>query len=314
MTGKKRSLLGQLLKLALVLAAVGAAAFYLLTIPSGLPVASLPSHTADLANGEIMFHVGGCASCHATPAQEDKTRLGGGLELKTSFGVFRAPNISPDPVHGIGAWTELEFANAMLRGIGRNGQHLYPSFPYTSYQRMRLEDVRDLFAFIKTLPPDPTPSAQHELPFPFNLRRAVGLWKLLYLDGRNFTPDPTREAQLNRGAYLVEGPGHCAECHSPRDLLGGIPPSQRFAGGPDPEGKGWVPNITPHEDGLASWSANDIAYLLESGFTPDYDSVGSSMADVVANTAKLSAEDRAAMAAYLKSLPPRPGSKPAPEN
>ena len=310
MISKRRSVLGLLLKLVLVLAAAGGAAFYLITIPSGLPIASLPPHTADLANGQTMFHAGGCASCHATPAQDDKTRLGGGLALKTGFGVFLAPNISPDPEHGIGSWPELDFANAMLRGIGRHGEHLYPAFPYTSYQRMALEDVRDLFAFIKTLPPDPTPSAQHELLFPFNLRRALGLWKLLYLDGRTFVADPAREAQLNRGAYLVEGPGHCAECHSPRDILGGIRPDRRFAGGFDPEGKGWVPNITPHGDGLASWSANDIAYLLESGFTPEYDSVGSSMADVVANTGKLSAEDRAAMASYLKSLPPRPGSRP----
>lgn len=303
-------MLGLLLKLLLVLAFGGAAAFYLLTIPTGLPSKAFSQRTADLANGETMFHVGGCASCHATPGQDDKTRLGGGLALKTGFGTFRAPNISPDRQHGIGAWTEVEFANAMLRGIGRGGEHLYPAFPYTSYQRMALVDVRDLFAFIMTLPHDDTPSASHEVPFPFNVRRGLGLWKLLYLDGRTFVPDPTRDAQLNRGAYLVEGPGHCAECHSPRDILGGIAADRRFAGGPDPEGKGWVPNITPHEDGNASWSANDIAYLLESGFTPDFDSVGSSMADVVANTGKISAEDRMAMAAYLKSLPPRPGPRP----
>jgi len=294
----------------LVLLAIAGGALYALTIPSALPFTALPPHTVDLDNGKDLFHVGGCASCHATPAQEDRTRLGGGLALKTDFGTFRPPNISPDPRHGIGAWSELEFANAMLRGIGRGGEHLYPSFPYTSYQRMSLNDVRDLFAFTKTLPPDATPSAAHELPFPFNLRRALGLWKLLYLDGKTFVPDPSREAQLNRGAYLIEGPGHCAECHSPRDVLGGIQADRRFSGGPNPEGKGWVPNITPHPDGLASWSANDIAYLLESGFTPEYDSVGSSMADVVTNASKLSAGDRAAMAAYLKSLPPRPGKPP----
>lgn len=293
-----------------MLLAVAGGALYALSMPSPLPSTALAPRTADLANGQTLFHVGGCASCHATPQQDDRTRLGGGLALRTDFGTFRAPNISPDPQHGIGAWTELDFANAMLRGIGRGGEHLYPSFPYTSYQRMTLDDVRDLYAFMKTLPPDATSSAPHELPFPFNVRQALGFWKLLYLDGRRFVPDPTREAQLNRGAYLVEGPGHCVECHSPRDILGGIPADRRFAGGPDPEAKGWVPNITPHADGLASWSPNDIAYLLESGFTPDYDSVGSSMADVVANTSKLSAEDRAAMAAYLKSLPARPGARP----
>ncbi len=307
---KRRSFLTVLLRLLVTLIVIAGAALYLLTIPSVLSESELAPRTADLANGETMFHAGGCASCHATPGQEDKTRLGGGVALNTAFGTFRAPNISPDPQHGIGSWSEIEFVNAMLRGVGRNGEHLYPSFPYTSYQRMTVDDVRDLFAFMKTLPAVERPSEPHDLKFPFNVRRAVGLWKLLYMDGRTFQPDPTREAALNRGAYLVEGPGHCAECHSPRDSLGGIIPERRFAGGPDPEGKGWVPNITPHEDGLASWSANDIAYLLESGFTPDYDSVGSSMADVVANTSKLSAEDRAAIAAYLKSLPPRPGARP----
>jgi mono/diheme cytochrome c family protein len=174
---------------------------------------------------------------------------------------------------------------------------------------MALNDVRDLYAFLKTLPPDARPSEPHELSFPFNIRRGLGLWKLIYLDGKPFVPDPARSAEINRGAYLVEGPGHCAECHSPRDILGGIVPGRRFAGGPDAEGKGWVPNITPHADGLATWSAKDIAYLLQSGLNPDADSVGSTMAEVVANIAKLSDADRAAIAAYLKSLPPLPGRK-----
>jgi mono/diheme cytochrome c family protein len=294
----------------LALAVAGAAAFYVLTIPSLAVQGPLPARTADLANGETMFNVGGCAACHATPKQEDQKRLGGGLALATPFGTFKVPNISSDAKHGIGAWTEEEFANAMLRGVGRDGEHLYPSFPYTSYQRMALDDVRDLYAFLKTLPAEATPSEPHQLPFPFNVRRGLGLWKLLHLDGKSFAPDPARSAELNRGAYLVEGPGHCAECHSPRDLSGGIVAARRFAGGPDAEGKGWVPNITPHADGLAKWSARDIAWLLESGSNPDGDSVGSSMADVVINTGKLSPADRAAMAAYLKSLPPRPGKAP----
>jgi len=291
------------------LALAGAAAFYVLTIPSPAVTVPLPPRSADLANGETMFNIGGCASCHATPQQKDERRLGGGLALATPFGTFKVPNISADPTHGLGAWSEAAFINAMLRGIGRNGEHLYPAFPYTSYQRMALDDVRDLFAFLKTLPAEATPSDPHQLPFPFSVRRGLGLWKLLYLDGKPFTPDPARSAELNRGAYLVEGPGHCAECHSPRDLLGGIVTGRRFAGGPDAEGKAWVPNITPHADGIANWSAKDIAYLLKSGLTPEADSVGSNMADVVRNTAKLSDADRSAIAAHLKSLPPLPGRK-----
>jgi mono/diheme cytochrome c family protein len=296
--------------LLLALAVVGATAFYVLTIPTVAVTGPLPARTANLANGETMFYIGGCASCHAIPKQEDQRRLGGGLALATPFGTFKVPNISPDPKHGIGAWKEEAFANAMLRGVGRNGEHLYPSFPYTSYQRMALDDVRDLFAFLKTLPAETTPSEPHDLPFPFNVRRGLGLWKLLYLDGKPFAPDPAKSAELNRGAYLVEGPGHCAECHSPRDAFGGIVAQRRFSGGPDPEGKGWVPNITPHADGLAEWSAGDIAYLLETGLTREQDSVGSTMADVTLNTGKLQPADRAAMAAYLKSLPPSPGKPP----
>jgi mono/diheme cytochrome c family protein len=305
----------RLILLTLILLIVaGAGTFYVLTIPQPAVTGPLPPREANLANGETMFHIGGCAACHTTPRPGPKrkaepVRLGGGLALATAFGTFKVPNISPDPEHGIGAWSEEAFINAMLRGIGRNGEHLYPSFPYTSYQRMTLDDVRDLYAFLKTLPADARPSEPHALSFPFNIRRGLGLWKLLYLDGRPFPPDPGKSAEHNRGAYLVEGPGHCGECHSPRDVLGGIITGQRFAGGPDAEGKGWVPNITPHADGLATWSAKDIAYLLQSGSTPGGDSVGSNMADVVRNTAKLSDADRAAIAVYLKALPPRPGRK-----
>jgi mono/diheme cytochrome c family protein len=299
-----------LVALALLLVA-GVGLFYFVTMPKVAVTGALPQRKADLANGETMFNAGGCASCHATPKQEDTRRLGGGLALNTPFGRFYVPNLSSDADHGIGAWSEEAFVNAMLRGVGRNGEHLYPAFPFTSYQRMRLDDVRDLFAFLRSLPPDATPSRPHELPFPFNVRRGLGLWKLLYLDGNTFVPDPSRSAPLNRGAYLVEGPSHCAECHSGRDVLGGIIPEQRFAGGPDPEGKGFIPNITPGENGIGAWSEKDIAYLLETGMTPDYDSVGSSMADVVINTGKLPAQDREAIAAYLKSLPPRAGKAPA---
>jgi mono/diheme cytochrome c family protein len=302
----------RLVKVAATLLVAGGAAFYVLTMPTELPRDAWASLRApDLTNGETMFNAGGCASCHATPGEDDKRRLGGGLALKTAFGTFKVPNISPDPKSGIGAWSEPQFANAMLKGVGRNGEHLYPSFPYTSYQRMPLADVRDLFAFMKTLPGIDKPNEPHDLTFPFNIRRSLGGWKLLYLDGKTFAPDPAKSAELNRGAYLVEGPGHCAECHSGRSALGGIDPARRFAGGPDPEGKGYIPNLTPHADGLANWSAKDIAYLLRTGGLPEgAGEIGDSMGDVVKNTSKLTDADRAAMAAYLKSLQPRPGKRP----
>ena len=295
--------------IAVALAAVaGGGAFWLLTIPQTVPASALGPRAADLANGRTMFVAGGCSACHAVPGADDKTRLGGGLALKSPFGTFYAPNISPDRNDGIGAWGEADFVTAVTRGTSPDGRHYYPAFPYTSYQRMAIDDVRDLFAYLKTLPAVAGKARGHDLPFPFALRRGIGLWKLLYVDGKPFAPDLMKSALLDRGAYLVEGPGHCAECHSPRNVIGGVIAAQRFAGGPNPDGKGWVPNITQKD--LGDWSANDIAYLLETGQTPEGDSVGSSMAEVVRHTAELAPADRAAIAAYVKSLPPVEGPRP----
>jgi mono/diheme cytochrome c family protein len=295
------------LVLALVLGACGAAAFWFLTNPAMVSGSTLPSHTPNLDNGKTMFLTGGCASCHA-PNQEDKTRLGGDVALKSPFGTFYSPNISSDPADGIGRWSEANFITAMWKGTSPDGSHYYPAFPYTSYQRMKQADVRDLFAYLKTLPAVQGKVRDHDLPLPFRLRRSLGMWKLLFLDGLEFAPDPAKSQQWNRGAYLVNGPGHCAECHSPRNRLGGIIASQRFAGGPDPEGSdGQVPNIT--QAGIGDYSEQDIARVLASGDLPNGDSVGGRMRAVVRNTSELPAEDRAAMAAYVKSLPPVEGSK-----
>jgi mono/diheme cytochrome c family protein len=291
----------------IVLIIVAAAALWLLTIPTSVPADALTPRNADLANGRTMFWAGGCASCHATPRQQDKTRLGGGLALKSRFGTFYVPNISPDPHDGIGGWSEAQFVSAMIKGTADDG-HLYPAFPYTSYAHMRLEDIRDLFAFLRTLPAVQSSVPDHDLPFPFSLRRALGLWKFMFFDGKPFRPDASKSEQWNRGAYLANGPVHCPECHSPRNALGGIIASQRFAGGPNPSGEGWIPNITQKE--LGDYSEKDIAYLLETGDTPSGDSVGGEMAEVVRTTSQLSAEDRNAIATYIKSLPPIEGPKP----
>jgi mono/diheme cytochrome c family protein len=197
----------------------------------------------------------------------------------------------------------------MWKGTSPAGEHYYPAFPYTSYQRMRLEDLRDLFGYLKTLPPVQGKVRDHDLPSHFKIRRLLGGWKFLFLDGDQFKPDPSKSAQWNRGAYLVDGPGHCAECHSPRNLLGAIVESQRFSGGPDPEGgDSWVPNIT--QAGMGDYSERDIERILESGDMPDGDSVGGAMTAVVDNTSMLPAGDRAAIAIYVKSLPPVEGPKP----
>jgi mono/diheme cytochrome c family protein len=291
----------------LVLAVFGAPAFWLITMPAKVSADALPAYTPDLANGKIMFHAGGCNSCHAMPDEEDKTKLGGGIELKSPYGNFYPPNISSDPHDGIGGWSEADFVTAMWKGSSPDGRHYFPAFPYTSYRHMKLADVRDLFAYLKTLPPVPGRARDHDLAFPYNIRRLVGAWKSLYLDGKPLKPDPTQSAQWNRGAYLVNGPGHCAECHSPRNAFGDIVESQRFAGGPSPDGEGWIPNIT--QAGIGSYSVADIEEILTTGQTPE-DSVGGSMIAVTRNTAQLSKDDRTAMAVYIKSLPPVEGPKP----
>ena len=285
----------------LVVVALALAAFWFLTIPNTVPASALAPRTPDLANGKTMFHAGGCASCHAIPKQEDKTKLGGGLALGSPFGTFYVPNISSDRTDGVGAWSEAQFVTAMVKGISPAGEHLFPAFPYTSYQRMTLDDIRDLFAYLKTLPAVTGKVRDHALPFPFNIRRTLGLWKFLFLDGRPFTADPSQSAQWNRGSYLVNAPGHCAECHSPRNMLGAVKRNLRFTGGPSPDGKGGVPNITQQK--LKNWTVTDIADTLTTGMTPDADFVGGSMVEVVRNTSQLSERDREAMATYIKSLP-----------
>ena len=305
--------------LAAVLLVIALGAFWIVTLPSVVPAAALPPRTPDLDNGRTMFAIGGCAACHAVPSDDpdkvDRTRLGGGLALKTPFGTFFAPNISPDSKDGIGNWSEANFVTALWNGTSEHGTNLYPVFPYTSYRLMQLNDVRDLFAYLRTLPPVSHRSRRHELSFPYNERRLLGGWKLLFLHGGPYVPDPTKSAQWNRGAYLANGPGHCGECHSPRDALGGIIESQRYAGGPAPDGQSWVPNITPAGLGRSSqgdvvWTQADIAHFLGDGMTPSGDFAGSTMADVIRNTAQLGDEDRAAIAAYIFSLPPRQGPVP----
>ena len=281
-------------------------ALWLITQPSTIPADALPDHTGDAVAGERIFWAGGCASCHATPVDgrrakgADKLVLGGGMTLESPYGTFHVPNISPH-ADGLGGWTELDFVNAMLRGVAPDGRHYYPSFPYGSYAKMRIEDVIDLKAFIDTLPAVAGTAPDHELGFPWNTRRGVGAWKRLYLDADPVVEVTASDAELGR--YLVEGPGHCGECHTPRDSLGGLVESRWLSGAPNPEGKGRVPDITPGASGIGDWSAADIEYYLEQGFTPEFDTVGGPMVAVQENMAELTKQDRAAIAEYLKALP-----------
>ncbi len=264
----------------------------------------------DVARGELVFWAGGCASCHAAKGakEEELLRLGGGLRLVTPFGVFVPPNISPSEADGIGMWSLEDFANALTHGTSPDGRNYYPAFPYTSYARMTGEDLGDLYAFLKTVPAVDGKAPDHELGFPFNIRRGLGLWKRLYLDPAPVVARPAGGGDVDRtlwdrGRYLVEGPGHCGECHTPRDAFGGPELKAWLGGAPAPTGQGNIPNITPAGKDISSWSAADIAYYLESGFTPVYDSVGGDMVRIQKNMARLPASDREAIATYLKSVP-----------
>ena len=276
---------------------VGIGAGWVVTRPSPLPANALDGITGDAARGEITFAAAGCASCHTAPDGPPDV-LAGGKAFASDFGTFIAPNISPDPVHGVGDWSDLELASAITRGVSPDGAHYYPAFPYTSYIKADLQDVADLIAHLRNLPADATPSQPHDLGFPYNIRASLGPWKALYL--RDTWVMDAATPELERGRVLVEALGHCAECHTPRDALGGPDRAAWLTGAPNPSGDGRIPDITPA--GL-DWSQQDIAEYLKSGFTPDFDSAGGTMADVIRNTAQLTDEDRLAIAAYLKALP-----------
>lgn len=264
--------------------------------------------SSDPERGRIVFAAGECASCHARPGQEDRFRLGGGLALSSPFGTFRAPNISPDKNDGIGNWTTVDLGNALVSGVSPRGTHYYPAFPYTSYAGMTPADIKDLAAYLRTLPPITGKAPPHDISMIFQVRRLVGFWKFLFFKKAGSVPPSSGDAVRDRGAYLVEALAHCAECHSTRNALGAIKPAARFAGGPDPEGVGFMPNITPGR--IAHWTANDIATMLKSGTTPNNGRVGSSMLDVVTNLAMLPQSDRDAIASYIKSLPARATPQP----
>lgn len=287
-----------LITVLLACAVIGAGGFWALTRPPALPDDVAAGHAADPAQGALVFAAAGCSSCHAGKDAADPSVLSGGHALESGFGTFYAPNISWGP-QGIGGWSLLEFARALRQGISPDGRHYYPAFPYTSYSRMTDADVADLYAYMATLPADDTPGLAHDVAFPFTIRRGIGLWNRRYLtDAPMMAGDLSPE--LARGRYLVEGLGHCAECHTARDAFGGLDRTVWLAGAPNPSGKGRIPDITP---ATLDWSQGDLVEYFTSGFTPDYDSVGGTMAAVVANLARLPESDRSAIAAYLKALP-----------
>jgi mono/diheme cytochrome c family protein len=280
---------------------VSGVGFMVITKPQHVDAAAFAALTPDPAHGKEVYDAGGCASCHWAPGAEGEARdvLSGGQSITSTFGTFHVPNISSDPAEGIGGWSTVDLANALLKGTGPDDAHLYPALPYASYTHMLPQDVADLRAYLATLPADPTPSKSHEIGFPFNIRALLGGWKLFYLKSDWVVTGPLTPEE-ERGRYLAEGPGHCAECHSPRDALGGIDRTRWLGGAPNPSGRGRIPNITP---GGLDWTTADITEYLTSGFTPDFDSAGGEMVYVIDHFALLPESDRQAVAAYLKKVP-----------
>ncbi len=263
------------------------------------------AQSPDPERGKYLLAAGGCVACH-TDKKNKGPALAGGRALKTPFGTFFSPNITPDKATGIGKWSDADFVRALRHGVRPDGSHYFPSFPYPSYTAMTDEDMLDLKAYLFTLAPLAKANKTHDLSPPFGWRPLVWFLKALYFTPGAYRPDPAKAEQWNRGAYLVRALGHCGECHTPRDVFGGRKRDMELAGTTaGPEG-GIIPNITPDaETGIGRWSDRDILSLLELGALPDADFVGGQMGEVVHEvTGKLTDADRRAIVVYLKSLTP----------
>jgi mono/diheme cytochrome c family protein len=257
----------------------------------------------DAKRGAYLVKAGGCIACH-TEDRKDAVLFEGGRALKTPFGTFYGPNLTPHPEAGIGRWSEADFIRAMREGVRPDGARYFPAFPYPSYTKISDADMRDLFAYLRSLKPSARPNQAHDLRVPYGWRFLMPTWKRLFFTPGAFESDPRLSPTLNRGAYLVKALGHCGECHTPRNFLG-APRRDRFlAGGKGPDGKG-VPNLTPTR--LKKWNDAELMDFLITGITPDGDVAATTMGEVIHNTiSQLTREDFAALIAYLRALPPLP--------
>jgi mono/diheme cytochrome c family protein len=296
----------RLFRTLLSLAVLGFGVFWFASAPRPLGPEALPAHTADLKNGELLFNAAGCRSCHKPGPDLKDVAAGlpaGGAPFKTPVGTFYPPNLTPDAATGIGNWSDLDFVNAVQRGIGKDGQHLVPAFPYTSYAAMRMTDVLDIKAYLATLTPVNAPARPADIPLAPILRRGLGIWKYLGLNTSPWQPDSTQSESWNRGSYLVNGPGHCSECHTPRTLLMTAKTSAFLAGGPHPGGEGKVPNLRDLIGRGRYKNQKDLADALKYGEELGYEKVSSGgMGEVQTNLSKLPDQDLLAIADYVTSL------------
>ena len=271
--------------------------------PSATP-ARASFDPALISNGAQLAAIGNCQSCHTA---EGGRSFAGGRAIETPFGTFYGTNITPDPDTGIGRWSEEAFARALREGVDREGRHLYPAFPYEYYTRLTDEDIHALYAYIATREPVRAENRPHELRAPFNMRSLLGTWKALYFERGTFRPDPARDAQWNRGAYLVNGLGHCGACHTPRGALGAEKKDQPFSGG---LAEGWHgPALDASSPAPVPWTAEQLFKYLRTGLDDVHAIAAGPMDPVVRNLARAPEEDVRAMAAYLEALAGPPSAE-----
>jgi mono/diheme cytochrome c family protein len=259
------------------------------------PIASFSP--AKIAAGARLAALGDCATCHAGTAGQ---AFAGGAAIQTPFGAIHATNITPDTETGIGGWTFEAFRRAMVEGVSRDGRHLYPAFPYPHFTGMGDEDIAALYAFFMTRPPVHAAAQANHLGFPFGLRPLLAGWKLLYMPGKPFCPDPSRRVAWNRGAYLVKTIGHCGACHTPRNALGAERRKEGLAGG---QAEGWdAPPLTAASTAPVPWTEAQLFTYLRTGFEPRHGAAAGPMAPVVAELATVPDDDLQSMAIYLASM------------
>jgi mono/diheme cytochrome c family protein len=291
-------------------AVIVAGGLFLASAPQRIDLAGLPAHTPDAKNGELIYHIGGCISCHAPSKDEagrDPKLPSGGAPLATPIGTFYPPNITPDKETGIGDWSDADFVNALKMGVSEDGENFIPAFPYPSYHHMTVADILDLKAYLFSLPAVQAPEREADVPLEWFVRRGIGLWKRIALtdttDGFEGKVDPGQSAAWNRGAYLVNGPGHCAECHTPRNALMIGQADQAFAGGPHPAGEGKVPSLRNLIGRGEFDSVDDLATGFKEGEDGGYGSLRKGgMAEVQKNISYLPDADIHAIAEYIGSL------------
>ena len=280
--------------------AFGLAGLLGLSLAVAVPARAQGTTYSTIERGRYLVNAGDCASCHTA---EGGKPYAGGLAVPTPFGTIYSTNITPDPATGIGKWSEQDFYNAMHDGIRRDGKHLYPAFPYPWFTKVSRADVRAIKAFLDTVTPVRQQNKPTELPWPLSVREVMAGWNKLYFHEGAFKPDPKKSEQWNRGAYLVEGLGHCGACHTDTNLLGAPKTADKLKGGDF--GEHWyAPGLTSNlRDGLGGWSAAEIVEYLKTGANAK-SAAGGPMTEVVKNSTQyLSDVDLNAIAVYLKDVP-----------